>query len=84
MSQSVAGGRSASPDAHNVGKVGSTPTRSNQEQFLTASEPYVDPHYAQKVWKQGQELRKEDRQTFDRKVRVFSPRTIPVLKGGGQ
>lgn len=39
--------------------------------FLTASEPYCDPHYAQKVWKQGQELRAEDRREFLRKADLF-------------
>jgi len=39
--------------------------------FLSASEPYVDPHYAQKVWKQGQELSKEHRPEFLRKVSLF-------------
>lgn len=39
--------------------------------FLSASEPYCDPHYAEKVWKQGQELSKEHRQEFLRKVSLF-------------
>lgn len=42
-----------------------------ESSFLSAAEPYVDPHYAQKVWKQGQELRSEDRKEFLRKADLF-------------
>jgi len=42
------------------------------QDFLSASEPYVDPHYADKLWNQGNSLpKKEDRIEFRRKADLF-------------